>query len=293
MSMIVWLPVGVAVAAGFASGLLHNRTRPALAARLLTASLVSIAVAVVCGLVMAAFGVAAHVAPLSTVLGWCDSLVEPHHHVPTIVGVLSGLALLVGVGRMILWRRHRRAVADSAGLVWEPVQVIVSDEPMAYCVPGPPGHVVVSSGMLDCLDPPEQAALLAHEQAHLDHRHHRYVSVAESAARAVPLLHPLRERVRFCTERWADEIAADAVGDRRVVATAIARAALARSSAPFDTLELAGHGVAARVSALLRGTDAGGRSAPGTVGLGLAVAVTVTAALVQVSHLITYIAHVC
>ncbi len=63
----------------------------------------------------------------------------------------------------------------------------------------------------------KRRALLAHEQAHLDLGHHRYLRASEMTA-SFPLLGPLARAVRFSTERWADEEAASVVGDRRVVA---------------------------------------------------------------------------
>jgi hypothetical protein len=47
------------------------------------------------------------------------------------------------------------------------------------------------------------------------------------AAAANPLLRPLIDLVDTATERWADEEAALAVGDRELAARAVARAALA------------------------------------------------------------------
>jgi predicted transcriptional regulator len=50
---------------------------------------------------------------------------------------------------------------------------------------------------------------------------------AVAAAAVNPLLAPVREAVTYLVERWADEEAAEAVADRRLVARAVARAALA------------------------------------------------------------------
>ena len=36
----------------------------------------------------------------------------------------------------------------------------------AYAVPGWPGRIVVTAGMLDALNPDERRVLLAHERAH-------------------------------------------------------------------------------------------------------------------------------
>ncbi|MFE4176604.1 M56 family metallopeptidase [Streptomyces sp. NPDC056909] len=115
------------------------------------------------------------------------------------------------------------------------------------------GRVVVSTGMLDCLDTRERAALLAHEQAHLIGGHHRYLLAVRLAARANPLLRPLRAAVAYTTERWADEEAARVTGERTVVARAIGKAALVSRGTPTPTLAgFAAPGpVPRRVAALL------------------------------------------
>ncbi|WP_069171730.1 M56 family metallopeptidase [Streptomyces griseus] len=109
------------------------------------------------------------------------------------------------------------------------VAVVASPDPYAYALPRTRGHggrVVVSTGMLTCLDGSERRALVAHERAHLAGGHHRYLLAVQLAARANPFLLPLRTAVAYSTERWADEEAAHAVGSRRTVATAVGKAAL-------------------------------------------------------------------
>src|SRR6185437_8548787 len=75
----------------------------------------------------------------------------------------------------------------------------------AYALPGAPGRIVVSGRLLDALDDRGQAALLAHEQAHLAARHHLFTTVAHLAAAANPLLLPVARAVDYTVERWADE----------------------------------------------------------------------------------------
>jgi len=111
--------------------------------------------------------------------------------------------------------------------------------------------------MMRALPADERRVLLAHEQAHLSQRHYLYVQVAGLAAAADPLLRPLAAAVRAGVERWADEAAATEIGDRRLVARALARAGLAQaaarrpSSAPGSALRATDDGVAARARALL------------------------------------------
>ncbi|HWE89377.1 MAG TPA: M56 family metallopeptidase [Pseudonocardiaceae bacterium] len=135
--------------------------------------------------------------------------------------------------------------------------VVVPDHrPVAHAVPGRPGRIVVSTSMLDLLDPAERRALLAHERAHLSRQHHLFVAVVEVASAANPLLRPLVPVVRYTTERWADELSAGRVGDRAVVARAVGKAALATHNAPSlpSTVLAAATGpVPRRVAALLIG----------------------------------------
>jgi len=110
--------------------------------------------------------------------------------------------------------------------------IVVDDRvPDAYAVPGWHGRVVLSTAMVQALPEDELRVLLAHEAAHLAHRHHLYVQLAGLAAAANPLLRPVARAVEIGVERWADEVAAAEVDDRRLTARAVARAAVARAVA--------------------------------------------------------------
>jgi len=138
--------------------------------------------------------------------------------------LLAAGAFAVRRGRALAEaRRHARALPGRGELV-----VITQDAAAdAYAVPGRPGRIVVSTAMLDALDDRGRAALLAHERAHLSGRHHWFTGIARLAASANPLVKPLASAVEYTVERWADESAAAAVGDRQVVARAVASAAIA------------------------------------------------------------------
>jgi Zn-dependent protease with chaperone function len=144
----------------------------------------------------------------------------------------------------------RRLGAGAHGLV------IVSDPlPEAYALPGITGRVVVSTAMLRALPPGERRAVLAHEASHLRHRHHLYTFAADIAAAANPLLRPAAAAVRAGVERWADEDAARDLGDRRLVARAVARAARATARAGAShrrvVMEISGGVASMRARALL------------------------------------------
>ncbi|MEU9617574.1 MULTISPECIES: M56 family metallopeptidase [unclassified Streptomyces] len=151
------------------------------------------------------------------------------------IGVLAAVLGACGwtVYRHVRLRvRAGRALSAAPSVISGDVAVLPDPEPYAYALPGNPGRVVVSTAMAQCLDARERRALIAHERAHLAARHHRYLLAAQLAARANPFLLPLRTAVAFSTERWADEEAARAVGDRRVVAVAVGKAALFSHRAP-------------------------------------------------------------
>jgi hypothetical protein len=188
-----------------------------------------------------------------------------------VAGVLFGVALAATVAFTV---RRARALTDAfrhARTLPGRGEVVVTRDAAAdaYTVPGLPGRIVVSAGMLDALDQPGRAALLAHERAHLMGRHYLFTSAAFLAAAANPLVRPLAAAVEYTVERWADERAAAEVGDRRLLAQTIAHAALAtkatrpsrplaaalgavfgRSPAPGPSLSGAGP-VPRRVAALL------------------------------------------
>ncbi|MFF5438963.1 M48 family metalloprotease [Streptomyces achromogenes] len=109
--------------------------------------------------------------------------------------------------------------------------VVDSPRPDAYALPGRPHRVVVTTAMLRSLDGPEREALLAHERAHNAGGHHYALAAAGLAAHCHPALRRVRDTVRLAAERAADEAAAASVGDRRLTARAIARAALAAQAA--------------------------------------------------------------
>lgn len=170
--------------------------------------------------------------------------------------------LAVAVSWSTAARRHRRVRRQAehalAGVPDGELAVLTDEAAYAYALPGvrnraSGGRIVVSTAMLDCLDTGERAALFAHERAHLAGHHHRYLLAVRFAARANPLLMPLRSAVAYTTERWADEEAARVTGERRVVARAIGKAALVSRGTPTPTLAgFAAPGpVPRRVAALL------------------------------------------
>ena len=291
--ILLIVPGAVAVSAGLVSALLHRRLRPAVAVPVLTISAAMSALAVVWSLSLLVVGYLGHVTWFAERLAWCRTLAHAHDAIPPAVGIAAMVALAASV-LSVLRHERRRPRVDLAFSGDEELIVLGSDDPTAYAVPGHPGHIVVSVGMIRALDESERRVLLAHERAHLRHRHHRYVRIADLVAAAIPLLHPISRRVRFATERWADEVAAEVVGDRALAARAIARAALATTSASVSpALAIAALGVPGRVDALLDERGGDRRATSVLTVASLVVLVTVAASTVQFHHLLAFAAGLC
>lgn len=258
MGVFVFLPLVLPLSAWPVARLAENRLHPRTATRLLTSVAVVMAVcSTLCLALLMVVGTAQLPGnPLPD--GWSDPEVRaavPHDEVagraaiPALAVVAAACARTLARHRRVTRRAHR-ALAGTPGAT---VAVLPDSTPYAYALPGGRGRIVVSTALLAGLAPAERRALFAHERAHLRARHHRHLLAAHLAARANPFLRPLRTAVVYTAERWADEEAARAVGDRRTVARAIGKAALLSPPTPAPTLPaLAGTGpVPRRVAALL------------------------------------------
>lgn len=201
------------------------------------------------------------------------------------VSVFCGVALLVlaiaawrSGSRYRAWFRSLHAELDrhsrDGGVI-----VVPEREPVAFAVPGRGGRIVISGGLLSALRPRERAALLAHEAAHLRLRHHVFLGAIAVSCVLNPLVRPLGDTARFALERWADEVAAERVGDRRVLATAVAKAALAPGRGPSFAPAATGGQVPRRVAALLDAPPPRRSRAPmALLGTALVLGITVGAA---------------
>ncbi len=203
-------------------------------------------------------------------------------------GALLGLALVaVAVGGVAFggWRagsharrvtREHRALLDLAGRR-QPglpdVTVLDHPAPLAWCLAGRPGPVVVTTAAMARLDRPQLAAVLAHERAHQAGHHHGLVLAAEALRAGFPWL-PAARAARIAVGRLielaADDAAARSQGPA-VVAAALAR--LATTLPPAAGLGAGGPDAAERIGRLLA------PAAPGGAGALLAAVVVVAAPL--------------
>ncbi|MEU7703989.1 M56 family metallopeptidase [Streptomyces nodosus] len=188
------------------------------------------------------------------------------------VGALAVCAWTVGRTVLRQARAFRTATSEADRRVTAgDLCVIDSPHPDAYALPGRPHRIVVTTGMLRTLGPDEREALFAHERAHNAGGHHYFLALAELAAHCHPGLSPVAGTIRLAVERVADEAAAEAVGDRRLTARAIGRAALASRTAPEERPSFAPAAttgpVPQRVAALLQAPRPSHRAARLTAAL--------------------------
>jgi hypothetical protein len=168
------------------------------------------------------------------------------------LGLLSFLGVLV---RELLSIRQVRRVTGR--LASDDVLVFVDDEePHAYAVGGRHPRIVISRGLLRGLTVAERRAVVAHELAHVHHRHDVHLRILRLAAAMNPLLRPFVPAGVLAVERWADEETAAHLGDRSLVARTLLRAALAGAGSghrPHGALAHASGDVSRRVTALMQG----------------------------------------
>jgi Zn-dependent protease with chaperone function len=251
----VWL---LLAATATIAGVLTRRRldghRPERTALVLITTGGAIATAFVAALTLLAVGWLSHVPAVAKLLFWCGPLALRHDGVASPLGVAALAWLVIGAARA--WRAtrwHRSLIVRGAPGSTPAVTVVHDDRPRAFALPGKPGQIVLSTGMLDALSEPEHQALLAHERAHLRHHHPSLLLAADLIVAVMPLLWRLHKRILFAIERWADEAAARELGERTIVAKAVAHAALAESTPGRreHALAIADLGVPARVEALL------------------------------------------
>jgi len=224
----------------------HRRLPPRLATRLVTIALVLVALAALPTALVVAVAFLAHVPVIGTGFEWCAQAMGLHGSVPAWLGIPVVALIAIGAFRTFnLLRQHRELRLDES----RPIHFARSHKPYAVTLPGRAGQIVISTAMVDLLDEDEQRIVIAHEQAHARYRHDRYLLTAELAAAALPPLRALARRVNYSIERWADEAAAAACGDRRLVAITLGKVALQTN--PPAVAGFSGLGVASRMGALL------------------------------------------
>lgn len=252
--MIAAVIVALVACIGFAAlaPLLAGRLPPVVAVRFLVPGSLMVAGITIFVLgEVALFGIA-QLPPFAALGLWSPRSMRRLNPFPDPVAVISLalLATLAVVATAVIVHRVRALVrvyrsrlggSRSAGHL-----VVVDDDRLdAFTIPGPGGRVIITAGLLAALSAKEQQVVLAHEMTHLRYRHVWWRLAADLAAAINPMLRPTATAVAHATERWADEAAAVATGDRRLVARTVARVALAQR----------GPGLGARLRAAVTGGD--------------------------------------
>lgn len=155
----------------------------------------------------------------------------PPGRVDSIAGILSAAAIAVVVLRggwqlRCTGRQRRRLHERHVELAWlltgagpQPGSVLwlPAAQPLAYSLAGNPSLIVVTNGLRQCLDRSAVSAVLAHERAHLQRRHHLVIGIAAAAAAGMgwlPLMRHSPALVRTLVELDADAHAARRHGSR-------------------------------------------------------------------------------
>ncbi|WNI16087.1 M56 family metallopeptidase [Actinacidiphila sp. ITFR-21] len=282
MSVAVWVPLLLPLVAAPAARRLAEELPPRAAAWLLAVSAVTLAACASAALALLAGAGALRLPPVAALGHLVLPVVGDQVTVPAACGA-AGLLAAVVVALLRTLRLHvvhparARRAAAATGTAAGDLTVLPDPGPDAYALPGRPGRIVVTSGMLRALDPAEREALLAHERAHLAGRHHLFLTAVALSCACHPALRLLRSPLSYALERWADESAAAAVGDRRVAARAIGRAALAATRPSAASLSATTGPVPRRVAALLAPAHTPTR-APRAIAAVLACCLTLSAA---------------
>lgn len=291
MGVAVYVPLLSALLLGSSAGRLARVLQPRTASRALTFSTVLVAAATTFVLGVLAFTLLATLAPVAALGRWSVASLVASDPVPQLVAAMACAAVLslIASGARCAVRRARtlaaaRALCQTLGGEAGQLVVLDDDRDDVYALPGHRGRIVASRSLLAALGADERRALLAHETSHLRGRHHLYRVAVELAAAVNPLLRPVIRAVRFATERWADEDAAAATGDRASVARVLAQVGLRRDTAASPigrrtvALEGADSVVVARVQALLAPPPSRRRPAPLLAYAALGAVLTVTVA---------------
>jgi len=139
--------------------------------------------------------------------------------------------------------------------------VLDAAQRVAYCVPGRPATIVVTSGALAVLDPAQLTAVLAHERAHLAGRHHLLIALSRALSAsfpAVPLFAHGPAEVARLAEMCADDTAARRSGRPALITALLAMGTGA--AVPALALAATACAVAARVQRLLEPSRRGRRA---------------------------------
>jgi Zn-dependent protease with chaperone function len=157
------------------------------------------------------------------------------------ITLVIGARLAVAVMQVAIATRRRRAhhrmLVDLLGKSHHAVPVCTKahdvrildvKQPLAYCLPGVRGRVVVSEGTLNTLGDNEITAIMSHERAHLRARHDLVLEMFTAVHAAFPRFvrsASALDAVRFLIELLADDAAVRVAGPAPLARALVACAA--------------------------------------------------------------------
>jgi Zn-dependent protease with chaperone function len=253
----LWFLAGAAVAGwpGLAQAVCRSVTGRACAATMYRGALFELGLAVAAALALAA----------AAVVAWrygrgvrrAQHAARAHGRAARIAGRAPAAGPLAAAGRPL----PRHAI------------VLDAPQPAAYCVPGRPATIVLTTAALAILDDDQLSAVLAHERAHLAGRHHLLTGLSRGLAAvlpAVPLFARGPQEVARLAELRADDAAARRSGRRPLVAALLAMGT--GTAVPAAALGATGGATLARVQRLLSPPGRGARGAAALLAVTLLLA---------------------
>lgn len=242
---------------------LGRRIAPSEWAQLSLVALVGAVALVQTGLVLMAAPAVLRSVGVDALASACDRLLGPLMPIGNTGGwIAAALAVLTPALAWRGWHRARRRLStleiepylgehhacDDHDLVILPVAAQI-----AYSVDGVRPQVVVSRGLLAALTAAQAEVVIAHERAHLEHRHPRLLIIAAAARDALgwwPPMRPSHRVVRSSVERWADDHATgNDPTSRRCLSDALERVAALTAPTPVPAFSLA-EATAERIDAM-------------------------------------------
>lgn len=187
-------------------------------------------------------------------------------------------------------RQHQRALTLSGRLGDDGVTVVEHPDPAVYCLPGWGGRIVITSGAKALLTSRQMSGVIAHERAHLRHRHHLAVAgqriLATTFARVGPF-QTAADEVSRLVEMQAD----DAAG--RSGRADLARALVQLAGVPRAEVLNAGGSTYARVERLVRPAPPMGLLTRGLICAGATAALMSPVAVAVLPDLLVSEVHCC
>jgi len=147
--------------------------------------------------------------------------------VPGILLLMVPVVLLGAVAASLIhtrWKTHLaarqtclslRGLAQKTTLLSQPVTLVDVPEKVAFALPRRSCGIAISQALVDELTEEELQAVLAHEAAHLNQRHHLIAGLIEGATRPllwVPLVRAVADAVPHYLEMAADNHASKQAG---------------------------------------------------------------------------------